>query len=154
MKYSIIRRIGALALVVVASLAFALPAVAAVRPDDRSGLRGVGVASASQVRPDDRPGFRGLSVTNVPTSVRSDDRADFRGIGVSDSAALRPDDRAGFRGTDLLTIAPTVANLHPDNGFDWPAAGAGAGSATALMLLLTGAALILRRNYRRAGTPA
>src|SRR6266511_987168 len=115
MNYSTMRRIGAPALVVVASLAFALPAVAAVRPDDRSGLRGVGVASASPVP---------------------------------------PDDRAGFRGTDLLTLAPTVATLHPDNGFDWAAAGAGAGSATALMLLLTGAALILRRNYRRAGTPA
>src|SRR6266511_3652380 len=101
MKYSIIRRIGALALVVVASLAFALPAVAAVRPDDRSGLRGVGVASASQVRPDDRPGFRGLSVTNVPTSVRSDDRADFRGIGVSDSAALRPDARVAYPAPEL-----------------------------------------------------
>jgi hypothetical protein len=135
MKNSTIGRVGALALMLVASLALALPALATVRPDDRSGLRGVSAGSASaQVRPDDRAGVRGIGVTN--------------------SAALRPDDRAGFRGTDALTVVPLVASLHPDNGFDWAAAGAGAGSATALMLLLTGAALTLRRNYGRAGTPA
>jgi hypothetical protein len=88
------------------------------------------------VRPDDRSGVRGVSVTNVTASVR------------------RPDDRAGLRGIYLRTVAPTVANLHSDSGFDWSAAGAGAGSATALILLLTGAALILRRNYRRVDTPA
>jgi hypothetical protein len=135
MKNSTIGRVGALALMLVASLALALPALATVRPDDRSGLRGVSAGSASaQVRPDDRSGVRGL--------------------GITDSAAPRPDDRAGFRGTDALTVVPLVASLHPDNGFDWAAAGAGAGSATALMLLLTGAALTLRRNYGRAGTPA
>jgi hypothetical protein len=135
MKNSTMGRIGAPALVVVASLAFALPAPGAVRPDDRAGLHGVSGASASaQLRPDDRSGFRG--------------------IGVTDSAALRPDDRAGLRGTHPLAVAPAFASLHPDNGFDWAAAGAGAGSATALMLLLIGAALILRRNYGRAGTPA
>lgn len=116
MKYSAMAKVGALALVAVASLAFALPASAGIRPDDRSGPRG-------------------RSVTDVTASVR-------------------PDDRAGFRGTYLRTAAPAVANLRSDNGFDWSAAGAGAGSATALMLLVFGAALILRRNYRRAGTPA
>jgi hypothetical protein len=135
MKNSTIGSVGALALMLVASLAFTLPALGAPRPDDRSGLRGVGAASD-------------------PVQVRPDDRSGLRGIGVIDSAALRPDDRGGFRGTDVLSVAPTVASLHPDNGFDWGAAGAGAGSATALMLLLLGAALVLRRNYNRPGAPA
>jgi hypothetical protein len=146
---------GAPALVIVASLAFALPAPAAVRPDDRSGPRGAGAESATaHVRPDDRSGLRGVSVTDAPASVRPDDRAGFRGIAGAESSALRPDDRAGYRRADLPTVAPTVASLHPNNGFDWAAAGAGAGGATVLMLLLIGAALILRRNYGRAGTPA
>ena len=141
MKNSTMGRIGAPALVVVASLAFALPAPGAVRPDDRAGPRGLGAGSASAaVRPDDRSGVRGVSVTNVTASVRPD--------------AFRPDDRAGFRGAYVRTVAPTVASLNADDGFDWSAAGAGAASATALILLLTAAALTLRRNYRRAGTPA
>jgi hypothetical protein len=153
MKNSAMGRVGAPALVAVASLAFALPAPAAVRPDDRSGPRGLSPGSAS-VRPDDRSGVRSVSVTNVPASVRADDRADLPAIGGAQSAAFRPDDRAGLRGTYLMTAAPAVANLHSDNGFDWSAAGAGAGSATALMLLVFGAALVLRRNYPRADTPA
>ncbi len=120
MKNSASRRVGVASLLAVASLAFALAASAAIRPDDRSGPRG----------------------------------ADFRGVGGTHSTALRPDDRAGLRGTYLRTVALPVANLRSDNGFDWSAAGAGAGSATALILLLTGAALILRRNYRRVGSPA
>jgi hypothetical protein len=155
MKNSAMEKVGATALVAVASLAFALPAPAAVRPDDRSGPRGLSPGSASApVRPDDRSGVRGVSVANVPASVRADDRADLPAIGSTQSAAFRPDDRAGFRGTYLRTAAPTVASLQSDNGFDWSAAGAGAGSATALMLLVFGAALILRRNSRRADTPA
>ena len=141
MKNLTVGRATVPALVAVASLAFALPTPAAVRPDDRSGPRGLSAGSASApVRPDDRSGVRGVSVTNVTASVRPD--------------AFRPDDRAGFRGAYVRTVAPTVASLHADDGFDWSAAGAGAGSATALMLLLTGAALILRRNYRRADTAA
>jgi hypothetical protein len=132
MKNSATRRIGVSALMAVASLAFALPAPAGVRPDDRSGVRGV-------------------SVTKVAATVRPDDRAGFRAIGGAQLTAFRPDDRAGLRGTYLSTSAPTVATLHSDSGFDWSAAGAGAGSATALMLLL-GAALILRRNYGRTRT--
>ncbi len=135
MKNSTMGRVGTLALMLVASLALALPALASVRLEANSGLRGVTAGSASaQVRPDDRSGVRSIGVTEL--------------------AATRPDDRSGFRGTDLVTFAPTVANLDPDNSFDWTAAGAGAGGATALMLFLAGAALILRRNYGRESAPA
>ncbi len=139
MQYSTMRRVGAPALVVMASLAFAVPVPAAVRPDDRAGLRAVGAESAPiQVRPDDRSGFRGVGVTAV-------------------LASARPDDRAGFRGTDQVTASSAVAQplvMRIDNGFDWGAAGAGAAGATGLLLLLTGAALMLRRTHRRAGIAA
>jgi hypothetical protein len=135
MKNSTMGRIGALSVLLVASLALAVPALAIVRLDEPSGLSGVSAGSVSaQVRPDDRSGVRGIDLTDL--------------------AAPRPDDRSGFRGTDSLTVAPTIASLHTDNGFHWAAAGAGAGGATAVMLLLAGAALILRRNYGRTGAPA
>jgi hypothetical protein len=59
MKTSTMRRVAPPVLAVVASLAFALPAPAGVRPDDRPGLHGTGAATGStQMRPDDRSGVR------------------------------------------------------------------------------------------------
>jgi hypothetical protein len=155
MRYSTIRRVGAPALAVMVSLAFALPAVGATRPDDRAGLRGVGAASEpGPVRPDDRPGLRGVGATDS-ASVRPDDRAGPRGIGGTAPSAVRPDDRA-VRGIHPPTVAasgqPSVFGT--SNSFDWAAAGAGAASAAGLMLLLGAAALTLRRSSRRAGTAA
>jgi hypothetical protein len=138
MKYSTMKA-GAPGFLVVAVLAFAVPAPAGVRPDDRSGLRGAGGASGSiQVRPDDRAGLRGPG-------------ADFQGD-VSVAASLRPDDRAGLRG---IVPAPRTIALglqYPvpvERGFDWAAAGAGAGSGAAVVSFLAWA-LLLRRNHPRA----
>jgi len=138
MKYSTMK-VGALGLVVVALLAFAVPAPAGVRPDDRSGLRGVAAATvAAGARPDDRAGFRGAGPTSPLRRVRPDDRAGLRGI-------VR----------EPLTIAFSGRHSVPgsESGFDWAAAGAGAGTATAVVLLLAWA-LTLRRNHRRAELPA
>jgi hypothetical protein len=192
MKTSTMRRVAPPVLAVVASLAFALPAPAGVRPDDRPGLHGTGAATGStQMRPDDLSGVRvgllhdsRLPLAQLTLTGRSDVRARVHGVGITAASPLRPDDRAGFRGIDLPIVAPTIADPHPglsprpdnragplrepsavassaqpsvlgtDAGFDWAAAGAGAGSATGLILLLTGAALTLRRNHRRAATPA
>jgi hypothetical protein len=61
MKYSTMK-LGALGLVLMASLAFAVPALAGVRPDDRAGFHGAVVTSQStSVRPDDRAGSRGIA---------------------------------------------------------------------------------------------
>lgn len=109
MNSSTMRRLGA-AFVVLASLVFAAPGVSGVRPDDRSGVRGIG--------------------SPVP------------------SAQARPDDRAGYRGIDLLTPAQSSATSvvsRTGDGFDWGAAGAGAGSAAGVVLLLMGATLTRRR---------
>jgi hypothetical protein len=119
----------------VASLALAVPAPAAIRPDDRSGVRGVPTLSATVgVRPDDRAGFRGAVGTSPLASVRPDDRPGFRGI-------------ARMPGTTALGGNRSVAGA--DSGFDWTAAGAGAGIATTVVLLLAWA-LTLRRNHQRA----
>jgi hypothetical protein len=132
-------KLGALGVVIAALLAFAVPAPAAVRPDDRSGLHGAIAAPAlASVRPDDRAGFRGVGLASPSTSVR-------------------PDDRGGPRGT--VQEQPTVAfggqHFLPatESGFDWAAAGAGAGTATAVVLLVAWA-LALRRSHRRAEAPA
>ena len=62
MNSSQIARLVAPAFGVVA-LALASSAFAAARPDDRAGIRGVGVASGSaSVRPDDRSGFRDIDL--------------------------------------------------------------------------------------------
>ncbi len=72
MKVSTTRTLGALGLSVLASLALALPAAGAGRPDDRPGLHGVGAVPASaQMRPDDRAGFRGVGAQAVTSSFRS-----------------------------------------------------------------------------------
>lgn len=143
-------KIGAAALAALAFLALAVPALAGIRPDDRSGIRGAGQGTAAvNVRPDDRPGLRGVGATSAATVARPDSPADFR--------PLRPDDRAGFRG--ILGKPQTIAlrGQHSvavtSRGFDWAAAGAGAGTATAMLLFLTWA-LTLRRNHRRAHMPA
>jgi hypothetical protein len=142
MNYSTMKA-GVWGVLVVAVLVFAVAAQAGVRPDDRSGVRGVGAMSGSiQVRPDDRAGLRGPG-------------ADFQGD-VSVAASLRPDDRAGLRGIgrEPRTIALGVQHsVSADRGFDWAAAGVGAGSGAALVALL-GWALVLRGNHRRAPSVA
>ncbi len=132
-----------------AFLALAVPALAGIRPDDRSGVRGVGPATAAAaVRPDDRPGLRGVGATNAATVAQPDSRAEF--------GALRPDARAGDRGVlsnpQTIALAGRRSVAVTGRGFDWAAAGAGAGTATATLLFLTWA-LMLRRNHR-AGMPA
>jgi hypothetical protein len=55
-------RAGSLALMVFALLALAGPTGAAIRPDDRAGVRGLArPVPTTQMRPDDRPGFRGIA---------------------------------------------------------------------------------------------
>jgi hypothetical protein len=123
----------------VASLALAVQSPAAIRPDDRSGVRGVAAASATVgVRPDYRAGFRGTVVASPLASVRPDDRAGLRGV-VREPYAIALGGQRSVPGTD--------------GGFDWTAAGAGAGTAMTVVLLLAWA-LTLRRSHRRAEASA
>jgi len=153
MKHMTMKRVGAPISVILASLALGVTAVAGVRPDDRAGLRGIGATPGpTYVRPDDRAGLRVVGATNPSLIGRPDGRS-LLGA----DRPLRPDDRAGFRGAGgephNTAFADQQAAAATAGGFDWTAAGTGAGAATALVLLLSWA-LMLRRNHRRASMPA
>jgi hypothetical protein len=132
------KTVGTLGFIVLALLAFTVPAGGAVRPDDRAGLRGVPAAAAvAVVRPDDRAGFRGGGVTSLSTSVRPDDRAGTRGV---------------VDEPETVAVGTDNSVRRTESGFDWAAALAGAGAAIGVLLLLA-SALTLRRNHRRAKVP-
>jgi hypothetical protein len=119
MKHRIGHRIIALAVVVSAAAILAAPGVAA-RPDDKPGMLGVGAVSASTERP------------AAVTYFYANERATL----VDSGRALRPDDRSGARGPGSVggqsVSGPTTSR---DDGFEWAAAGLGAGFVVALGLL-------------------
>jgi hypothetical protein len=125
-------RIVSISIVSLVVAALLVPAALAGRPDDRSGLIGVGLASVATV-----------------SSARPDDSGDLRGPGAfvsADQTSVRPDDRAGVRGPGL---APTVfLTQAPSSGFDWGDAGIGALGAFGLALLLFGTMQIVARQRR------
>ena len=132
MNHRIGHRIIALAVVVSASAILAAPGVAA-RPDDKPGMLGVGAVSASSETP--------AAVTYFYANERAT-LADSR-------RALRPDDRPGVRGPGVVggqsVTGPTTSG---DDGFEWTAAGLGAGFVVALGML--GAILVASmRRFER-----
>ena len=125
-------RIVSISIVTLVVAAFLAPAALAARPDDRSGVIGVGLASIAPVslaRPDDSGALRG------PGAFVS-----------ADQTSVRPDDRAHVRGPGL---APTVfLSLAPSSGCDWGDAGIGALGAFGLALLLFGTMQVVARQRR------
>jgi hypothetical protein len=111
----------------------------------------------AEVRPDDRPGPHGVEAASIATAARPDDRAGLRTVAVTPAAALRPDDRAGAHGLGGDPRATQLAVRHgvdaPGRGFDWGAAGVGAGTVSAALVLIATAAT-LRRRSGRAGIAA
>jgi len=113
---------------------------AGTRPDDRGGVRGVNGALATApsgtavaVRPDDRGGVRG--VNGAPATAPS-----------GTAVAVRPDDRGGLRGIDPTIVAAPAVSVGGGSGFDWGAAGIGAASMLALVLV-AGSAVLVRGHY-------
>ena len=73
------------------------------------------------------------------------DASQFGGTGVAQTA-VRPDDKAGVRTSEpssSISSAPST-----DNGFNWGDAGAGAGGAVGLFLLLSLGAAVAQRNRK------
>ena len=97
----------------------------AVRPDDRSGIRGV------------EPSVVGSDLSEIQRHVRADE------IG-SQSVSTRPDDKAGMRGPGIVQ-APEVVAASGD-GFNWQDAGIGAGTAAGIALLLMSGIVVSRRR--------
>lgn len=156
---------------------YAAATLSPARPDDRAGVRGIGVPRvpgyrqtstahglvSTGIRPDDKAGPRGINpstiaIQPVAIRVRPDDRAGVRGIGTAHAIAnlrerlgtgIRPDDRAGPRGIGFQeTARPLVATGKV--GFDWFDAGVGAGGTFALIAF--GTFLVATRRQRR-GVP-
>jgi hypothetical protein len=87
-------------------------------------------------RPDDRAGVRGASGTTAPAQVVAGDPG----------LSARPDNRAGVLGigTDASVTAGT------SDGFDWTAAGIGAGATGAFVVLVGAAAMLAMPRRQRA----
>jgi hypothetical protein len=86
-------------------------------------------------RPDDRSGVRGPGAT-VATQVE-------RG---EPGLAARPDNRAGVLGVGADASVPAATS----DGFDWTAAGIGAGATGAFVLLVGIAAMLAMPRRQRA----
>jgi hypothetical protein len=141
--------IAALTLALTCSAVLVGGANADRRPDNRSGIRGIGsqstnLSNVQVVRPDDRPGLRGI----VEPAVEASDVVDRAVLRHNTSTAVRPDNRAGFRGagTTLAVAAPVAATVSA--GFQWADAGFGAAAALALVLILAGIGAVLTSHHR------
>ena len=138
MNSSRIRRLVAPAFVV-GSLALAGSALAAARPDDRSGLRGVDAINVQPRSPQD-----------VLDAVK---RSAPNQVGLA-WQYLRDTGQIATPTTPFRTDPRSTVTVSSQTGFDWSDAGSGAAVAVGLMMLLAGAALTQRRSHRRASTAA
>ena len=88
---------------------------------------------AAGTRPDDRGGVRGVNgaLATAPSGT---------------AVAVRPDDRGGLRGIDPTIVAAPAVSVGGGSGFDWGAAGIGAASMLALVLV-AGSAVLVRGHY-------
>jgi hypothetical protein len=106
--------------------------LAVVRPDDRSGVRGV------------QPQTTGYAtdLTEVQRQVEADRIAALIG-----AESKRPDDKAGFHGPGPVETRTATAVTVDGNGFDWTDVGIGAGVMVGIVLILmSGLALSRRRS--------
>jgi hypothetical protein len=116
------------------------------------GVALIGQAAASN-RPDDRSGLRG---TELSSQVAYPDAVD-RAVAIHKASPLRPNDRqlaypdAVDRAvaTHKARLAKTVMSAQASQtgaGFDWGAAGIGASTISALLLLSVGGFALVRKN--------
>ena len=95
---------------------------------------------AAGTRPDDRGGIRG---PNAPS---------FMAAPAQSSVGVRPDDRGGFRGIgSKATVAASAVAVGGGSGFDWGAAGIGAGSMLDLVLI-AGSLFVVRGRFGAHGS--
>ena len=86
-------------------------------------------------------------------ATRPDDRAGVRGVGAAvatyggdPGVGARPDNRAGMLGIGSTESSSTSAT---SSGFDWAAAGIGAGATGAFVVLVAGAAMLALPRRQR-----
>lgn len=91
------------------------------------------------VRPDDRGGIRGANTPSVMTASSPT------------TVAVRPDDRGGVRGIGSTKVAASEVSVSGGSGFDWSAAGIGAGSMLGLVLI-AGSLFVVRGRFGAHGS--
>jgi hypothetical protein len=104
--------------------------------------------SAQAVRPDDRAGLRGVGITPLATPVDLTDVFERAVLRHNASGLPRPDDRAGLRGVGTPLAASEPAATIVSAGFQWADAAIGAAAALALVLILAGSAAALGSHHR------
>jgi hypothetical protein len=142
MKATAHRILGALGLALTGAVLLAGGAQAAERPDDRSGMIGVGGAQVLPATPDvfERAVLRSGAANPVPDVF---ERAVLRESG----SAVRPDDRSGARGPGTFTSPLASASASAaDDGFRWDDAFLGAAAMLGAVLLGAAATLTIRHR--------
>jgi hypothetical protein len=119
----------------------------AIRPDDRSGSRGVESTVATpwmgQINRyvfDDQEALLATSTPDL-SEIQRHVRAD---AALSQGSTSRPDDRAGFRGPGIVET-PQLVTVS-GGGFDWTDASIGFGVTAGMVLLLISGLVISRRR--------
>jgi len=96
-------------------------------------------AAADHARPDDRA----VGARSVPPPLEAGSSA----ATLNYASSTRPDDRAGLRGAGASAPVSTPLAVHVDRpGFDWGDAGIGAVAGAGLVVLLLGAAALIRHE--------
>jgi hypothetical protein len=106
------------------------------------------LAQLETVRPDDRSGIRGLEPTGAQAVVGSDYQEILRHIRAdevgSSTVSTRPDDKAGIHGPGIVQTPELVSSS--GSSFDWKDAGIGAGTAMGVALILMSVVVISKRR--------
>ncbi len=106
--------------------------VQSIRPDDRSGVRGLEPASVGAA----------TDLSEIQRQVEADRIQSLIG-----AESRRPDDKAGFHGPGLVQTKTAELVTVSGDGFDWSDAGIGAGAMVGIVLvLMSGLALSRRRS--------
>jgi len=99
-----------------------------IRPDDRTGVRGVEPAQAI------------TDLSEVQRHVKADQ------IG-SASVSSRPDDKAGFRGPGTVESRTAELASVKGDGFNWQDASIGAGTTIGIALVLMSGLAVMKRRH-------
>ena len=128
-----------------AAAAVAAPAAQATGPDDRAGVRGIGVQPMSPQQVLDVVKRTSPNQVGLAWQYLRD-----TGQLATPSAPPRADDRAGVRGIEPATVTPSIGR---PSAFEWGDAGVGAAGAFGLMLLASGVLIVSRHSNRARRDP-
>jgi hypothetical protein len=99
------------------------------------------------IRPDDRTGVRGVEPVQAVTDVNAMQRRVKDDLIASAPASSRPDDKAGFRGPGTIESRTAELASVKGDGFDWQDASIGAGTTIGIALVLMSGLAVMKRRH-------